>query len=149
MLKAEFRAMGCGITVLLDNEDSRAFNALQQVPAWFEEWEQALSRFRPDSELNRLNHSAGSKFLASPILWEVLNVALENAAWSAGLVVPTILKSLEEAGYISSFNPSRPGAEYSRQTTATFASDEAWKTGQTGWGDIRLDQSRLTITIPA
>ncbi|HMD90467.1 MAG TPA: FAD:protein FMN transferase, partial [Anaerolineaceae bacterium] len=113
------------------------------------EWEQALSRFRPVSELNRLNHSAGSEFQASPILWEVLNVALENADWSAGLVVPTILKSLEEAGYISSFDPSLPGAEYSRQTTATFAADEAWKTGQTGWGDIRLDQSRLTITIPA
>ncbi len=36
-----------------------AEKALESVPAWFEEWEQALSRFRPGNELDRLNHSNG------------------------------------------------------------------------------------------
>ena len=72
MLRIEFRAMGCGITIQLDNEGPQAFNELHHVPGWFEEWERALSRFRPDSELNQLNASAGTVFQASPILWEVV-----------------------------------------------------------------------------
>jgi len=149
MLKVEFRAMGCGITALLDNEGSQAFNALQLVPSWFEVWEQAFSRFRPDSELNQLNNSAGSVFQVSPIMLEVIGLALENARWTGGLVVPTVLKSLEHAGYASSFESSQSGAAHLQQDTAPLSALEDWKTGLTGWNDIRLDQSRQTISLPA
>ena len=37
-----------------------------RIEATFEDHEQALSRFRADSELNALNASAGRPFLASP-----------------------------------------------------------------------------------
>jgi FAD:protein FMN transferase len=149
MLKAEFRAMGCGIEALLDNEGAQAFKALQQVPGWFEEWEQALSRFRPDSELNQLNASAGAVFKASPILWEVVCIALENARWTGGLVVPTVLKSLEHAGYTHSFDPNQQAVHPVQQDGAWLAAKEEWKADLIRWSDIDLDQTRHTITLPA
>ncbi len=148
MLKVDFRAMGCGITVLLDNEGSQAFNALQQVPAWFEEWEQAFSRFRPDSELNRLNDSAGTIFQASPILFDVIQVALENARWTGGLVVPSVLKSLEQAGYARSFDHTRQSAQTMRHIGSPAAALKEWDSDLTSWNEIQLDQTRQTIALP-
>jgi len=52
------------MAALLDHEGPKASKLLEKVPGWFEEWEQALSRFRPDSDLNRLNRSAGKWFPA-------------------------------------------------------------------------------------
>ncbi|MDR3576511.1 MAG: FAD:protein FMN transferase [Anaerolineaceae bacterium] len=148
MIKIDFQAMGCGITVLLDNEGSRAFSAIQQVPAWFEEWEQALSRFRPDSELNQLNNSAGCAFQASPILWEVVQVALDNSRWTGGLVVPTVLNSLERAGYALSFDRSQPGGGPARQIGTPLADIDGRQNDLLRWNDIYSDPSHQTITLP-
>jgi thiamine biosynthesis lipoprotein len=103
MLQLEFRAMGCRMSVVLD-ADERHASQLNQVPAWFEEWEQHLSRFRADSELNQLNRRAGHWLRTSSMLWEVIQLALEAAQWSDGLVSPTLLNALEAAGYDRSFD---------------------------------------------
>jgi len=41
---------GCSMAALLDHEGPQASRLLEQVPGWFEEWEQVLSRFRLDSD---------------------------------------------------------------------------------------------------
>jgi FAD:protein FMN transferase len=106
MQKIEFYAMGTHMSAFLDNDQHQASDILTQVPEWFETWEQCLSRFRPDSELNRLNNSAGSGkfFSVSPILWDVLNQALQANTESGGLVSPAILNELENAGYDRDFD---------------------------------------------
>ena len=76
---------------------------LQEVPGWFEEWEQVFSRFNPDSELNRLNANQGEPFHVSAQLWEVLKLSLENVQTSNGLVTPAVLNQMENAGYDRSF----------------------------------------------
>jgi thiamine biosynthesis lipoprotein len=73
------------------------------VPSWFEHWEQHLSRFRPNSELRRLNRSSGQGMPVSHTLWEVVHASLRSARASDGLVSPTILQALEVAGYDRSF----------------------------------------------
>lgn len=93
-----FRAMGCEVAILSDQPID-----LSAVPQWFEAWEQTLSRFRPTSELMSLNRRAGRPFAVSQTLWDVLGLALDAAAWSNGLVVPTILPALLNAGYDRSF----------------------------------------------
>ncbi len=93
-----FRAMGCEVAVLSDQPID-----LADVPQWFETWEQTLSRFRPTSELMSLNRRAGRPLAVSATLWEVLGLALDAAVWSNGLVVPTILPALLQAGYDRSF----------------------------------------------
>lgn len=101
--KLEFNAMGCHMSALVDSPSAQAPELLQHVPQWFEEWEQALSRFREDSELSRLNRSAGWPVQVSATLWEVFQAALEAEQASCGVVTPTILEALAAAGYDRSF----------------------------------------------
>ena len=110
-----FRAMGCQIQIIVEADTLAARRALAEVPAWFEAWEQALSRFRADSELSRLNAAAQEAPVAvSAVLWEVLAAARTAAQASGGLVTPTLLTALEAAGYDRSFDtlpaqqPSQP-----------------------------------------
>jgi thiamine biosynthesis lipoprotein len=76
--QTEFHAMGGQIGLWLDIDDRREAEELfNQAKAIFGEVEQALSRFKPDSELSRLNSSAGRWVPVSSLLWDVLALALE------------------------------------------------------------------------
>jgi thiamine biosynthesis lipoprotein len=80
---------------------------LAPVPQLFEHWEQSLSRFRTDSELNRLNHSAGTWQAVSPTLNAVLELAVQAAKISAGTITPLTGQALAQIGYADSFVPNR------------------------------------------
>ncbi len=97
--------MGCQMTAVLDAD--RRTNALDTVPVWFKAWEQTLSRFRADSELSQLNHHTGQWVRVSPVLWEVIQLALKAAQQTDGLITPTILNALEAAGYDRTFEQIR------------------------------------------
>jgi thiamine biosynthesis lipoprotein len=99
----EFRAMGCRIFAALDSLSGRNARRLEQLPMWFEAWEQVLSRFREDSELSLLNRSAGTPVKVSGTLWDVVQAARQAERSSGGLVTPTILNALVMAGYDQSF----------------------------------------------
>ena len=103
MLKIQFRAMGCEISAFVDNEGAESARALANVPGWFETWEQALSRFRPDSALSQLNREPRSWVQTDPLLLEVLQTALWAAEWTDGIVTPGLLDQVEQAGYRRSF----------------------------------------------
>lgn len=77
-----FQAMGCEIAVA--GADPAA------VAAVFEEWEDACSLFRAESELSRLNRSDASVVAISPLFARTLAVALDVAADTDGLVDPTL-----------------------------------------------------------
>lgn len=102
--RIDFKAMGCRMLAMLDSPLSNAPRILQQVPGWFEDWEQSLSRFRPDSELNQLNRSAGWPVHVSETLWDVFLTAVEAEAASNGLVMASVLDALVAAGYDRSFD---------------------------------------------
>jgi thiamine biosynthesis lipoprotein len=87
--------MGCDVVVA--GADPRTI-----VPV-FERWEAAFSRFRPESELSRVNASQASVLSVSPLFARVLRVALDVAAETDGLVDPTIGRALEAAGYDRDF----------------------------------------------
>jgi len=61
--------------------------------------DRAASRFRADSELERVNASAGRFVRVSPLLHEALAVALGAAERSGGAVDPTIGRAIRLAGY--------------------------------------------------
>lgn len=103
MEQVAFRAMGCQMLALLDATTPGVAARLARVPCWFAVWERHLSRFRADSELNRLNRRAGQPVRVSRTLWQVVRVALDAARASDGLVTPTLLAALEAAGYDRSF----------------------------------------------
>ena len=135
--KVEFHAMGSRMVAALESPVEKA-GILQQVPTWFAEWETALSRFIPDSELNRLNGSHGNPFMASPTLWDVLQLSLENARSTEGLVTPAVLEQLEFAGYDRSFEQLQNNVNRRFQMSAI----------EPCLDEIQMDASTRTITLP-
>jgi thiamine biosynthesis lipoprotein len=104
MKRLEFHAMGSRMLAAVDSTSPAAERALESIPGQFEEWEQALSRFRFDSELSRLNRSSGGPVPVSETLWEVFDASLEAEQETGGLVNPTVLDALVQAGYDRSFD---------------------------------------------
>ena len=96
--------MGSQMMAALESNSDQAEAILQQVPAWFEDWEQSLSRFRLDSELSRLNRSQGRIFRVSETLLEVLKLSIRVEGESNGLITPAVMNALETAGYSQDFD---------------------------------------------
>lgn len=140
MKQIEFRAMGCQMMAALDSSSRRGVELLEQVPAWFEAWEQCLSRFRPDSELSRLNARAGQAVAVSLTLWEVFQAAHRAEAASNGLVTPVVLEALVGCGYDRSF-------EQLGQSTASSQPRSSATVGQLGM--IIVDPVRHVLQLPA
>ncbi len=104
MLRRSFRAMGTDVELLLDAPDSeRARRALDRAETEFERLEQVLSRFRPDSELSRLNRDGRSP-VASPDLVRVVELALAAREATGGRFDPTVHDALVAAGYDRTFD---------------------------------------------
>jgi len=130
MPKIEFKAMGCHMLAVLDSQSARSNEKLSRVPAWFEAWEQSLSRFRPDSELSLLNSHAGGPVQVSPTLMTVFRTAVEMEKRSQGLVTPTILDALVYAGYDRSFDqlsPAQPQRESGEYHCVTSTAAIEWQ----------------------
>ena len=111
MIRRSFRAMGTDVELLLDAQaGERAERALDHAEAEFERLEQVLSRFRPDSELSRLNRD-GRSSAASPDLARVVELALAAREATDGLFDATVHDALVAAGYDTTFEdvPSESG----------------------------------------
>jgi thiamine biosynthesis lipoprotein len=77
-----FRAMGCDVAVA--GGDPAA------VAAVLERWEEAFSLFRPESELSRVNRSPARLLAVSSFFSSTLEIALDAAGETEGLVDPTL-----------------------------------------------------------
>jgi len=97
-----FRAMGTEVHVLL--RSARKKEGAQLVEELFAEWEGLLSRFRPESELSRLNESAGRPVRVGAILLDAVEAALAAAEATGGLFDPTLHDELVRLGYSRTFD---------------------------------------------
>jgi thiamine biosynthesis lipoprotein len=77
-----FRAMGCDVVV--------AGGDPATVAAVLERWEAAFSLFRPESELSRVNASPARVVAVSGLFVRALEIALDMAAETDGVVDPTL-----------------------------------------------------------
>lgn len=103
MEQIEFRAMGCEVFIAVDVTTRSIRTQLLEVAERFARWEECLSRFRPESELSRLNERSGYAVAVSETLWSVVEYAQRAVKMSDGLVQPLLLNALEAAGYDRSF----------------------------------------------
>jgi FAD:protein FMN transferase len=90
--------MGCDVAVGEAKADE-----LARIKALFAERDAAFSRFRAESELNRVNASSGRTVAVSPLFARTLATALHAAAATDGLVDPTLGAAIEGAGYTDDF----------------------------------------------
>jgi thiamine biosynthesis lipoprotein len=98
----------------------------------------ACSRFRPDSELRRLEARGGRTTGVSPLLFEALTTACTVAARTAGIVDPTIGSAVVAHGY------DRDLAELDGST----APAEADPGPAPGWWRLGLDPVEQTVSVP-
>lgn len=143
MEQLSFRAMGCDMFAALGRDGAAPRARLARVPTWFAAWERRLSRFLPGSELCRLNERAGTVVPASPVLRAVLEVALEAARASDGLVTPTLLDNVEAAGYDRSFTTLAPTGP-----ALPPRAPRAQAPAGVDWHGIELDHRTGTIFLP-
>jgi thiamine biosynthesis lipoprotein ApbE len=94
------RWQALGSTVVLRVTDASALGqARERVQRELAAIDLACSRFRADSELSRINASAGTRVRVSPLLMQALELAIDAARLTEGDVDPTVGRALELAGY--------------------------------------------------
>lgn len=109
-----FPSMGCEVIVT-----GASPAALGRIRALFERYDATFSRFRPASELNRLNAAGGGRM--SPLFAEVLDTALWARGETCGLVDPSLGASLAAAGYDADFAAGLDREEPAREAVPARA----------------------------
>lgn len=122
--------------------------AADAVVALLKAYDARLSRFRPDSELCRLNDDPREIVPASGLLRAAVRAALDAAEATDGLVDPTILPGLEAAGYRDSWDTARrldlrKALAGDRPRPHPAAADP-----DAGWRAIEIDDEQGTISRP-
>ncbi len=107
----------------------------------------ACSRFRSDSELVRLNESAGRPHRTSALLFAALELALDAARLTDGDVDPTVGRALELAGYDRDWSLLAPAHEEPAPTSAT--SPVLRLRARSGWRTVELDAATRTVRVPS
>ena len=127
------RAMGADVHLLVVGGPP---SLLEEARELVEALETRWSRFRPDSEVSRLNLQAGRPVRVSPETLTLVRRALHGAAVTAGRYDPTVLGAVLRAGYDRSFEllPADPPPGRSPL--------------RLGWRRIAVDQARSTVTLP-
>lgn len=136
MESREFHAMGTTISVLLP--ERQVALGVQAVQELFESWEQTLSRFRPESELSRLNQRAGEPVAVSALLFHVLSSAMLAAHVTEGRYDPTMQTQLAQLGYDRSFD-TLPEA---------LPADERKVQPGGGWRRGGINRADRRVTLP-
>jgi thiamine biosynthesis lipoprotein len=132
----DFRALGTGCTVLV-TDPSQLEAAIAAVDAELAEIDVACSRFRPDSELEKVNANAGTTVDVSPLLVDAVLVALRAADLTDGDVDPTVGEAMQVLGYDRDFAAVPKDGE----AIATIVRVP-------GWRGIKVDRHSSTVRVP-
>jgi len=100
-----FQAMGSHVRLLVGEPGPGmppAATAAEQARRFVEDFDATLSRFKPDSELSRLNADPRPRVPASELMRRAVEAGVYAAERSDGLVDPTLLGEIEDAGYVAS-----------------------------------------------
>jgi FAD:protein FMN transferase len=136
MIERRFRSMACDVVVLAPADRPDAELLVRDV---FERWDARFSRFRPDSELERLNEAGGGPVAASDLMVTVVQAAVRAAQASDGLFDPLLGSRMVELGYDRTFDDL--------PAVGAAAAPSAWRAGV--WREIVIDIERRTVQLPA
>jgi FAD:protein FMN transferase len=130
--------------VLLVTDPGALGMARAIVERELEQIDRACSRFRSDSDLQRVNAGAGRFVSVSELLIKAVQVALRAAELTNGDVDPTVGNALELAGYDRDWSLLREPAEASEYVEPPTV--RALLTP--GWQAIEIDSERAVIRVP-
>ena len=139
MRATSFAALGTSALVAV-TEDEALPRARSLLEIALSRLDATCSRFRPDSELSRANACAGRTVGISPLLAELVAVALRAYDTSQGCVDPTLGSELRAAGYDRTFTL------VSERATWVFAPRLR---RDPHVHDVQLDIEQRTLRVPA
>ncbi|MFR9804566.1 FAD:protein FMN transferase [Pseudonocardia sp. RS010] len=130
-----FPAIGTTATVVVTDR-AALHAAVELLREDLAELDRACSRFRPDSEVRRLERTPGTAVEVGETLAVHLRAALRAAETTGGLVDPTVGVCLEALGY-------------DRDLAEVADSDEpAVPVPAPGWWRLGWDPARRTVLVP-
>ncbi len=127
MRRRTFRAMGTDIELLVDAENGDG--TLDAAEAEFHRLEAILSRFRPESELSRLNEAGAAD--AGPELVALTSLSLAARELTGGRFDPTVHDAVMAAGYDRTFDDVAPDGPDARPVACG--------------GRVRVEGSRIEL----
>ncbi len=140
-----FRAMGTDVALWLWNSsEQRAWSALLAAESFFAQIEARLSRFRPDSELSRLNRAAGKPFAASSVLFDLVAEALAWRDRTEGIFDPAVLNALIASGYDRTFAAIKAEDGRTSESAASVSADARAGFSSVSQGS-RVDSSGIVL----
>jgi thiamine biosynthesis lipoprotein len=146
-----FPAMGTDVRLLIGEPVHPSIPSQEQAAAtakaYVEAFDARLSRFRPDSELCRLNRDEREQVPASQLLRAAVAAGLWAARESAGLVDPTLVTELEAAGYTRSRRGEAP-APLAEALAAAPPRRPARPDPHARWRDIEVDDVARVVRRP-
>jgi thiamine biosynthesis lipoprotein len=126
-----------------------AAGALDRIVATVEHLEACWSRFRPGSDISRINAAAGQPVAVTDETLLAVEAALEARRWTGGRFDPTVLGGVVAAGYDRDFAAvvarsavgaiAPPAGDHVATATATA----------TAAADVRVDVDARTVTVAA
>jgi thiamine biosynthesis lipoprotein len=134
---SSFPALGSTATIAV-TDDRQHDQAIARLRAELDAIDLAASRFRPDSEVSRLNAAKGSPVPASPLFLDAIDAALQAARLTNGLVDPTVGRALEAIGYDRDF----------AEVDKTGGAIRIQLRPVPGWSQVRLDRAASTVRVP-
>jgi thiamine biosynthesis lipoprotein len=143
-----FRCFGAHCTVLVRGAGpvGSPFQAAALARRRLEAWHRRFSRFDPDSELSRVNWDPRSTVGVSPAMALFVKAALGAAALTGGLVDPTLVEQLEQAGYSGDLD--RKSVALADALRAAPARRPAAPDPRGRWRQVSVDAAARTLTRP-
>jgi FAD:protein FMN transferase len=145
-----FEAMGSHVRLMIGAPGPGVpspAEAAEEARRFVAEFEAALSRFDPASELSALNRDPRERVPASPLLHQAVRAGLWAAERSGGLVDPTLVDQIERAGYATSRAGVRPAPLRSALATAP-ARRPAAPDPAAHWRRFSIDEESGEIVRP-
>jgi len=130
---------------LLVSEPGRLDDARAVADAELAAVDLACSRFRPDSELSRLNGCGGAVTAISELFAELIEAALRAARLTDGDVDPTCGHALAEIGYDRDFTVLQAAGLQAPGAASPLSRRPSRRVP--GWRSVRLDRRRLLAQL--
>jgi thiamine biosynthesis lipoprotein len=123
--------------------DRELVRAAGLVPRLVAEWERRFSRFRPDSQLSRLNAANGEPFNADDSFLDLLETAVRAVRRTSGRFDPSVLPALEALGYDRGIDQLKATPPPSIPVPEPLPG-----AGVSAWDLVQIDRGKGQITLP-
>ncbi|MGQ0678604.1 MAG: FAD:protein FMN transferase [Actinomycetota bacterium] len=143
-----FTCFGGPTTLAIDGDGplGGALSAVEAVRDLMLDWHATFSRFKPESELCRLNADPESTVPVSPMMARFLQVLIDSAEHTGGLVDGTLIDDIEAAGYKQ--DRLRAAMSLTLALALTQQRQPGGPRKKPSWRQVALDPQGGSVTRP-